>query len=453
MSSDLKTVLGSYSAATKNVRKSIDAVIDPRSFVEFDSLIGSAFELGEAKGEGVLCGLASVGDHDVALFANNPDVFEGGISAKGAKKICRLIDRAMDAGIPLIAVLDTAGSRVLEGVDALEGYGEILDGFAQACGSIPVITVVKGKDYGMLAYLAGLSDLFIAYDKAKVATTSPLVLSASADGKEHSDAKTHYEQSGAVTNIVKSDAELRELLVRVLDEISDTEIMSSDDANRVCKELKNGSGVRDVLASAFDAGSVIELRGGVAPNVVTALARLDGVSVAVVGVDGRLTARGAAKVTDMLNTADALGLPVIDLVNSEGVVVDAHQETHCLIRNVGDLIYAYGNVSVPVISLVCGKAVGAAYTIFASKRMCKYSMAWDEAEIAPLESTSAARLVYGDEIAKAKDPDAAEAKFAKAYGVENSALVAAEKGCLDTVLLPAHTRQYLIASLRTVIKR
>lgn len=453
MSSELNSVLGSYASVTKNVLGTVNAVVDESSFVEFDALVGGSIELGEIKGEGVLCGLASVDGHDVALLATNPDVFGGGISKRGAEKIARLVKRAVDADMPLVSVLDTAGARVLEGVDALYGYGLLLDSFAEAYGSVPVITVVKGKNYGMLSYLAGLSDLFVAYEKAQIATASPLLVSASADGKDYSDAKTHFEKSGAVTNIVKNDAELKSLLTKVLSEIDDAVTVSTDSPNRVCKGLSAKSDVKAILKEAFDANSVIELRGGYAAGVTTAFAKLDGITVAVVGAEGKLTAKGAAKITDFLNTAANLGLPVINLVSSTGVVVDAHQETCCLIRNVSDLVYAYRNTDVPKLALVCGGAVGAVYSIFAAKSAYDYTMAWDCAAITPLESASAARLLYGDDIAKAKDPSAAEAKFAKAYAEENSALVAAEKGYLDTVLVPNHSRQYLIAALRTLIKR
>lgn len=453
MSSELNKMLGSYSAATKGVRSTIDAIIEEQSFVELDAFMGGVNELGEIKGEGVVCGLAAVGEHDVALFANNPEVFDGGISAKGAAKIDRLVKRAVDAGLPLIAILDTAGARVLEGIDALDGYSLILDSFAKAYGQIPVITVVKGKNYGMLSYLAGLSDMFVAYDKAKVATASPLIISSSADGKDYSDAKKHFECSGVVTNIVKNNAELKALLVKALDIADDLCDCNSDDPNRVCEGLSEKSSVRDVLKEAFDADSVLELREGYVKEVVTAFARLDGDAVAVVGVDGKLTAKGAVKITDFLNTAENLGIPVINLVNSTGVVVDAHQETCCLMHNISDLIYTYSNLSIPKVAMVCGNAVGAAYSILASRKNSAYTLAWDCAAITPLETTAAARLLYGDDIAKAKDTEKAEAKFAKVYAEENSAFVAAEKGYIDSVLIPNHTRQYLLAALRTVVKR
>ena len=453
MNSDFKSMLSSYETATKNTRKTIDAIIDAGSFVEFDAFMGGANDLGEVKGEGVISGLASVNENDVALFATNSEVFGGGISKKGAEKIVRLVNRAIDAELPLVAIIDTVGARVLEGVDALNGYGLILDAYSKAYGRIPVITVVKGKNYGMLTYLAGLSDLFVAYDKSQIATASPLLISASADGKDYSDAKLHYVQDGVVTNMVANDGELKTLLSNVFEVVNDAYAMPKDDANRVSKGLSASSDVRAVLKEAFDVNSAVELRADYVPEVLTAFAKLDGVSVAVIGVDGKITAKGSAKITDFLNTASNFDLPVINLVNSTGIVVDAKQETCCLIRNVSDMIYAYSNVAVPKLALICGGAVGSAYTILANKASYDYTMSWDVASVTPLETSSAARLLYGEEIAKANDQTKAEEKFAKVYADENSAMVVAEKGYVDTVLIPNHSRQYLIAALRTLVKR
>ena len=452
MSSGLKGALSSYASATKKVRQTVNSVVDENSFVELDAFMGGANELGQIRGEGVYCGLAAVGDRDVAVVALNPEVFSGGISKRGAEKIERLVKRACEASLPLITFIDSAGARVLEGVDALYGYDLILNAYSKAYGTVPVITAVTGKCFGMTAYLSGLSDLFVCTEKAKISTSSPLILTGD-DTKDCSGAKNHYKTSGVVTNLVKDETELRGLIMTALEDLCDVVSYSEDDPNRVCENLSARSNVKDVLNEAFDAGSVLELRGGIAKEVTTAFAKLNGITVAVVGVDGRLTAKGAAKIVDFLNTADNAGVPVVDLVNSTGVIVDAHQETHCLMRNVSVMIYAYGNLGVPRISLICGKAIGAAYSVFASKTSCDYTIAWDVAVIAPMEKSSAAYLLYGKDIACAKNPAAAERKFAAGYSGENSAMRAAEKGYVDTVIVPNHSRQYLIAALQTMVKR
>lgn len=452
MSSGLKSALSSYASATKKVRQTVNAVIDENSFVELDAFMGGVNELGQIRGEGVYCGLASVDDRDVAVVAMNPEVFSGGISKRGAEKIVRLVKRACDASLPLLTFIDSAGARVLEGVDALYGYDLILNAYSKAYGNIPVITAVTGKCFGMTAYLAGLSDMFVCVEKAKISTSSPLILTGD-DTKDCSGAKNHYKTSGAVTNLVKDETELRGIIMTALEDLCDVVSYSEDDPNRVCEKLSARSSVKDVLAEAFDAGSVLELRGGIANEVTTAFAKLNGITVAVVGVDGRLSAKGAAKITDFINTADNAGIPVVNLVNSTGIIIDAGQENCCLIRNVSDMIYAYNNISVPKIALICGKAIGAAYSVLASKTSCDYTVAWDVAVISPMEKDSAAYMLYGKDIARAKDPAAAERKFAAKYSGENSAMTAAEKGYVDTVIVPNHSRQYLIAALQTMVKR
>ena len=121
MSTGLKNALSSYARATKKVREVVDAVVDEQSFVELNAFMGGANELGEYKGEGVYCGLATIDDRDVAVLAVNPEVFSGGISRRGADKIAGIAKRACDAGLPLISLIDSAGARVMEGVDALDG--------------------------------------------------------------------------------------------------------------------------------------------------------------------------------------------------------------------------------------------------------------------------------------------------------------------------------------------
>ena len=452
MSTGLKSALGSYARATKKVREVVDAVIDEQSFVELGAFIGGANELGEYRGEGVYCGLATVDDRDVAVLAVNPEVFSGGISKRGAEKIAGLVKRACDAGLPLLSFIDSAGARVLEGVDALDGYDSVLNAYCKAYGTVPVITAVTGKCYGMLTYLADYSDLFIAVEKAKISTAAPLVISGES-GKDVSGAKTHYKTTGIVTNLVKDVSELRGLISEALEDLCDVVGDSDDDPNRVCEDLTSSSSVRTVLETAFDEGSVLELRGGIAPEAITAFARLNGITVAAVGISGRLTSCGAAKITDFLNTADNAGVPVVNLVSCTGTAANASEETGALIRNVGDLIYTYNNLSVVKVTLVCGKTAGAGYTIFASKSACDYVIAWEKAAISPMESKSAAYMLYGKEIAKAKNVSAAERKFADMYARENSAMEAAIKGYADMVILPSHTRQYLIASMQTMIKR
>ncbi len=452
MSTGLKSALSSYARATKKVRAVVDAVVDELSFVELNAFTGGANELGEYKGEGVYCGFAAIDGRDVAVLAINPEVFSGGISRRSADKIAGIVKRACDADLPLVSFIDSAGARVMEGVDALEGYGAILSAYGRAYGNVPVITAVTGKCYGMLAYLSGCSDLFIAVEKAKISTAAPLVISGES-GKDVSGAKTHYKTSGAVTNLVGDVSELRPLIAKALEAMCDVAGETEDDPNRVCEELGYSSSVKKVLQTAFDEGSAVELRGGIAPEVVTAFAKLDGISVAVVGVSGKLTARGAAKITDFLNTADNAGMPVVNLVACTGTVADSAEETGDLIRNVGDLIYTYDNLGVVGITLICGKTSGSGYAVFASKSACDYVIAWEKAAVSPMESKAAAYMLYGREIARAKNTAAAERKFAKVYADDNTALDAAADGCVDMVIFPSHTRQYLIASVRSVVKR
>lgn len=453
MASGLSKTLTAYTSATKKIRKTLDAVIDENSFVELDAFIGGNNELGEFKGEGVLCGFASLGGNDIAVIATNPEVFEGGISKRGAEKIERLVKRAVGTGIPLVSFIDSAGARVLEGIDALYGYGLILSSFAKAYGEVPVFTVNCGKNFGMLSYLSGLSDLCISFERAQTATSSPLLLTASAgDGKDRSTAKALAASTGSITNIVKTTDELKSLLDKAICLYGDC-AQSEDDPNRVGKTITAKTNPSVIIEEIFDAGSLLEIRALYAPEVITALASLDGVTVGVVSVKGRLASNGGTKITEFINSISGFNIPVVNIVNCSGIIVDYKQESDSLMRSISDVIYAYANAEIPKIAIITGEAIGAAYSVLAAKGVFDYTFAWDKAHIAPLEGSAAARLLYGKEISKAKDAAEAEKKLAKVYDDENSAMTAAEKGYLDNVIFPDHSRQYLIAALQTMIKR
>lgn len=450
MGKELSSILSAYDKVTGKVKGTLKNILDDQSFVELDALIGGANEFGEYKGEGILSGIASINDYYVAVIATNPEVFDGGISKKGACKIARTIDRAIAQNLPIVSFLDTAGARILEGVDALSGYAKVLSSYAKANCEVPVFTVNCSKNYGMLAYLSGCSDLFIAYESSKIAPTSPALLSAnSKDGADKSDAKSVAAYDGSITNIVKNDAELKELLCKALSlyaGISD----STDDANRVCAKIATMKKASDVVGTIFDQGSVLELRSSYATEAMTALAKLDGEACAVVYIKDKLTQNSASKISELIRIAECFEFPLITLVDSTGVVVDGAKEQSLLSNSISNLIISYAKSSCAKISLVTGSAIGIAYSIFASKQTSDYSFAWEKANVAPLDGAQAARLFYGNEIAKLGGDDAAAKKFAKVYEDENTVFTAAEKGCFDNVILPEHSRQYLIAALKSL---
>lgn len=390
------------------------------------------------------------------MFATNPAVLKGSIGKQNAEKIVKCVQQAIDTDSPLIGILDTSGARFSEGIEAMEGYSKIIGAFSQAYGTVPVVCVVKGNDFGLSAYLTGICDLCVAYDKGVIATSSPLLLAADTklDAAKVGTAAVHAQQSGLVAQIVKSDKELKTVLTQYLDLVCQPVTECKDDENRVCASLKAGTKAAAVITAAFDKDSFLPLRPEFAKEVTTGLARLGGVSVGVVAVEGKLTANGAIKINELLSSCEGFGMPVVNLVDCNGAENNLAAENTLLIREIANMLYSYNVMHVAKISVVMGNAIGLGYTAFASRSVCDYTVAWANAQINTISDAAAANLLFADEIAKAKDKEKAAAKSAEAYGAENSdALVVARKGFIDTVIDPALTRQYLIAAVQMYLAK
>lgn len=434
--------------------------VDKDSFIETDTLIASLNPLGEVVGEGVVGGFAVINGIQTALFATNPSVLKGSIGVGAAEKIARIVNNAVKTGVPLISVIDTSGARFGEGAEILDGYGKILASCAKAYGVVPTICVIKGSNLGMLSYLTAYSDLTVAFDKSVMATASPLVLASKTkiDVAKVGTASANAE-TGVVSVIVKSAAELKNTVSAYLELVGEPVIESTDDLNRNCKGLKVGAKTSTLIKEAVDKDSFLELRSDYAPEVVTGLARLGGISVGLVANnpsvgDGRLTCKASLKVCELLTLCQTYGLPVVNLVDCAGAAADLTEENDGLIREVGNLIYSYSQISVAKISLVVGKAIGVGYTAFCSKSICDYSAAWTGTETGALESEAVARLLYGEDIAKAKDKKKAEEKFASAYAKENmSADGVAALGLYDNVVKPEFSRRFLIGIVQTFLSK
>ena len=443
----LKNAKSKLASVNKEILGFINAFVDEKSFVETDAFVCS--KTGEVLGDGVISGFATVSETPVCLFAMNGKVLKGSVGEENAKKIVRTINNAVRMNKPLIAVWDTAGARFAEGIGVLEGYGSILRAYTVAYGEVPVISVIKGGNLGISAYVAGISDFVVAYQDSVIASASPLVIAGKAGvdvksvGSADSAAKT-----GIVTNTVKSDKELRDLLGKVLATFDGTRDMG-DDPNRVCKGLKEGATPDAVIKEVFDKNSYFEVRAGFASVVKTGFAAIGGVPVGVVATDikqseGRLTADACVKISEFLNVCENAECPVVFLVDCVGTEHGVNDAS--LIREMSNLIYQVNSLSVDIFSVVFGKAIGSAYTALVS--CAEYKIAWENAEVGALESETAARLLYADEIKGAKDKDKTAKKLADSYGGENcNAMTLAMAGSFDNVIEPNLTRSYLLAAL------
>lgn len=442
--------------AGKVIREEISNLVDKDSFVELSafSFSESEFYPDKAEGEGVVCGFATINDYPYYIVAQNNQVLSGGISKANCDKISKCLEQAEKNGAPVIYMLSTLGVRVGEGVNVLEGIAALLAKASALKGVVPQYLVVNGEVYGQVALLAGICDFTFFIDKKSVlATTSPLVITASAGEnapKEKIGGAEALAHAQLATIVVKNLGEVKGKIAE-LSEILSVGVVDCDDLNRSVNSLNTKVNTKNLL-SVFDKNSVIELGAGYAEQVKCVLARLGGISVAAVIFDGdegvELCACKARKLKDFARLASNYALPYITFVNTLGIKATKEAADSPVIKELADYIAVLGTLDTAKISVVTGKAIGLGYTVFAAKNMgYDFTYAFANAKIALFDS------VQGAEIELAGSGAANGKKLAEKYADENSDPVnAAKGGYIDNIIEPAFVRQYLIASLQMLVK-
>ncbi len=435
-------------------RERIGLLLDAASFVELDVLNSEA---------GVVTGYGLINGNPVYVYAQDFTVKGGSVGAAHARKVCKLMDLAEKTGAPVIAILDTAGARLDEGIDAMNAYA-LMAGKANALsGVVPQIALVLGPCGGIASAIAGMSDLAVMSKNGALFVNGPMVVSAVA-GKEV-DMETMAGpcasmKSGMAHLTAESDEEaiaMARKLVAMLpaNNMSDAEDYSADDINRELNDLNHIEAledVRDLLTRVADMNEIIELGAEFAPSMVTAIAKIGGTTVGFVANqasrdEGRLTVYGCKKAARFINFCDCFSIPVVTVVDSLGMKVTAAPQGE-LARAGAQLMFAYAEATAPRVALVVGNAIGMAYAALASRTAADVVYAWPGACISAVSPKIAAQLNYADEMKDAADPFAKRAELEARY-VEDVAdgVNAAKQGYVDDVIEPGQTRQMIAAAL------
>lgn len=442
--------------AGKTIREEINSLIDEDSFVELSAYSFSKNEFygEEAQGEGVVTGFATVDDYPFYIVAQNPAVLSGGVSKANCEKIAKCLNQAEKASTPVIWLLSSLGVQLGEGIGALEGLADLILKASQLKGSVPQYLIVNGEVYGQLSVLSAIADFtFFIEKKSVLALTSPLVISAH-DGKNLPKEKiggyAAHTNTGIAAFEIKDLKAAREK-ISAINEILNVPLIDCDDLNEPIAALDKKCGVKEIM-SVFDKGSAIELGADRSPEVKCVLGRVGGIAVAAVvfcGEDGvELTASNVRKIKDLAEFASCYDLPYVTFVNTVGVKADIETNSGTALKEIAELVSMLDCVGSGKISVVYGKATGFGYTLFASKSMgYDYVYAFANARIALFDSLQGAEIEYSG------DKKADKAALAQKYGDENSdPFNAAKGGYIDNIIRPSAVRQYLIASLQTLLK-
>lgn len=420
----------------------------------------------------VRAGIVELHGHVVGWFQLAGGDAHGALGPTEGSTIEALVQRSVDAGVPVVGVLDTGGADVRAGVASLHAWGRVARALGQASGVVPLVLVVAGAAVSGPSLLLGLADLVVATDAGVAYVTGPASVAAVTGrtvGRAQLGGAPVLAGRAGVAHLRAGDVDHALLLVAdVLDHLPPNvaelpPVQPTDDpAERPC--LRAGAvvpddpnlpyDVREVVTDVVDHGELLELRAGYAPALVTALARIDGRPVGVVAnqpahLAGTLDIEAGRKGARFVRWCDAFGLPLVTFVDTPGFLPGVEQEWRGMIRHGAELAFAYAMATVPRVCVVLRKAYGGAYIVMDAKAMgSDLCVAWPRAELAVMGAPGAVAVLHRRELAA--DPSC-RAALEDAYRAAHcTPRVALERGYVDRLVEPAETRAVVARALRAL---
>ena len=449
----------------------IENLLDDKSFVEIGALVtarNTDFNMttADTPADGVITGYGTINGNLVYVYSQDATVMNGSVGEMHAKKIVNIYDMALKMGAPVIGFVDCAGLRLQEATDALNAFGEIYSKQVAASGVIPQITAVFGNCGGGLAVLASLSDFtFMEAKNGKLFVNTPNALEG--NKTEDTAAAAFQAAETGIVDYVGSEADILaqiRALVDILPSNYEDEAITdcSDDLNRVCEALADGKAdPAYVLASISDDNVFFETKKDFAKEMVTGFIKLNGATVGAVAnrtelfadgesvakFDNVLTAEGCNKAAEFVNFCDAFDIPVLSLTNVKGYLATKNNEK-AIAKAVAGLTYAFANASVPKVNVITGEAYGSAYVAMNSKAIgADVTYAWPETAIGMMDAKLAAKIMYADQ------PELIDEKAAEYNTLQDSAVSAAKRGYVDSIINPADTRKYVISAFEMLYSK
>ena len=433
--------------AGERVRADIRSLCDENGFVELSAFSFSAGEYGgDPAGEGVVTGFMTVEEYPFYVVAQNFAEGFGGLTKAHCEKIAKTLNAAEKNETPVVWLLHSQGVKIGEGVNALEGIAELLLKATQLKGTVPQYAVIGGEVYGAAAAIAALCDCVFFLKEGALATASPLVLSAKAGKnlkKEEVGGYAALKNAGLPAIAVKDLEEVSAYLVK-LTELFGIPVVDAE--LNVPAPALNGKATAAELCELLEGG--IELGANTSPEVKTVLGRLGGIAAAAVVFDNvKINAQSVAKIRGFAELACCYGLPFVTFVDCVGIEQSLAVNDSAVLKEIAEYLNILDAIDTAKIAVVTGKAVGLGYSLFAAKSVgFDYTYALATAEISLFESAAGAEIVYAGEKGN-------KAELIKRYAEEYADPVnAAKGGYLDNVLEPQFIKQYLIASLQTLVK-
>ncbi len=467
---DKQHARGKYTA-----RERIDMLLDEGSFEEYDMFklhhcTNFGMEKKQYLGDGVVVGSGTMNGRLVYVFAQDFTVNGGSLSKTMSEKICKVMDMAMTMGAPVIGINDSGGARIQEGIDALAGYGEIFERNILASGVVPQISMIYGPCAGGAVYSPALTDFTMMMEGTSyMFLTGPAVVKTvtgeDVDAEHLGGASVHASKSGVTHFTAKTEEEGIEMIKTLVSYIPSNNMEESprvecddpvdrldDSLNEIIPEDPNQAyDMYKVISAVTDNGEFFEVQPKFAKNIIVGFARFNGQSVGIVANQpaayaGVLDVNASRKGARFVRFCDAFNIPIVSLVDVPGFLPGTGQEYNAVILHGAKLLYAYGEATVPKVTVTLRKSYGGSHIVMGCKQLrADINFAWPSAEIAVMGAAGAVAVLQAKEAKKVKEEGGDVKAFLKEKEDEYSELFAnpyqaAKYGYIDDVIEPRNTR-------------
>ncbi len=449
-------------------RERLELLLDPDSFEEFDMFVKHrSVDFGMEKthipGDGVVTGWGTINGRKTFVFAQDFTVFGGSLSETHAKKICKVQEMAMMHGAPIIGLNDSGGARIQEGVASLAGYTDVFQNNIKASGVVPQISVIMGPSAGGAVYSPALTDfIFMVRDSSYMFLTGPDVLKTVTNeivtAEELGGAKTHTTKSsvadGAFDNDMEAIAEIRRLFdfLPLNNRAGSPKRPFFDKHDRIDTSLDTlvpdnpnlPYDMHELVEKIADEGDFFEIQSDFAKNILCGFIRLEGQTIGIVAnqpmvLAGCLDSDASRKAARHVRFCDAFDIPLLTLVDVPGFLPGTSQEFGGVIKHGAKLLYAFGEATVPKVTIITRKAYGGAYCVMAPKHLGgDMNYAWPSAQIAVMGAKGATEILHRKDLGDAEKTAAHIADYEARF---LSPFRAAELGYIDEVIQPRSTRK------------
>ena len=455
-------------------RERLEVLFDPDSFEEWDMFVEHDcvdFDMQQTRvpGDGVVIGYGTINGRLVFAFSQDFTVLGGSLSAAHARKICKIMDQAMQAGAPLIGLNDSGGARIQEGVDSLAGYADVFQKNVLASGVVPQISMIMGPCAGGAVYSPAMTDfIFMVRDSSYMFVTGPEVVKTvtheSVTQEELGGATTHTTKSSVADSAFENDVEALIAARRLIDFLPANnkdavpERPVFDDPGRIETSLDSlvpanpnlPYDIRELITKVVDENDFMELQADFAANIVIGFGRMQGRTVGFVAnqpmvLAGCLDISSSRKAARFVRFCDAFSIPIVTFVDVPGFLPGTSQEYGGIIKHGAKLLFAYAEATVPKITVITRKAYGGAYDVMSSKHLRgDVNYAWPTAEIAVMGPKGAVEIIFR---ADKDDPEKIEQRTEEYRQKFANPFVAGARGFIDDVIQPSMTRRHLCRDL------